>query len=232
MEMNKAQLRALVIDNTGRTDKSTTINTALDFALQSMCRIYPFDSLRKEGDIPINAGDTQAQLPSIMFQITEARLVDPGNPTFSYSMEIMRKNVFVKMYPNVAGMPITSRPFRMYKDGHTIFFDCIANNPYIIRVTGFSLDVFNSDVSSPLLYNADEVLVAYATANVYRSIQMYDDANVWDMQFKKLFNLFVSSEEKDVGRERIARPWKNPDQTPRNNVIPPWLDPFAGQHEN
>jgi len=223
--MMKSELRDLVIGNTGRTDKTDLINDSLDFGLTTISKISLFDDLRKQAEVSLASGISSVQLPSDVFQIVEIRFIDPAAPTNSYQMILWRKREFTKRFPNVAGSLITGKPLNCYREKSSLFFDRILQFPYTLRLTYYYLDVFENDSDSPSLIGIDEALVAYATASVYRSIQMYKDAEYWDSQFKALINNFKLANDAEVAAVVACEPWRR-DNRPNPNA--PWLDPFQG----
>ena len=223
--MTKAELRTLVQANVGRTDKDTVINNALDFALTTLSQTELHDDLRRELDSTCVISSTFVQLPSTLSQLLDVRLVDPTNPSLAYPLVILRKLEFVRMFPNVPGNAITGRPTFSFVEAGKLNFNCITQAEYTIRITGFFLGEFFADTGENPIKNADEALTAYATANLYESIQMYDDAARWQGQWKFLVKNLINAKQKELGVSFVARPWV------RNTAIEsnaPWLDPFAG----
>lgn len=224
----RLDLQAMVIENTGRSDKTTLINNSLNFALKELSRLYPFAYNRPEADYSVAAASTYKALAARLNQIVEIRLIDPAVTTFSNPLTIMRKVPFVRMFPNVAGSAITGRPSHVYLDGVTVYFNCITLATYTLRVTYYQLDRFVDDTTVATIPDADEVLVAYATANTYRGLQMYEDAAEWDKMFLRLSRSLINQAEKDIGNQNMAREWTNSDRAPESSGgNPPWLDPWA-----
>jgi hypothetical protein len=214
-----------VIANTGRQDKVGVINDGLDFGLRQVCRTHPFDELRPEFDVGIVATDTRVQLPKMIKQIVELRLLVPGSPVLSYPMELMRKKGFVEVFPNVTGSTITGRPLYCYQDGDFLFLDRKSNGTYTIRMTALVNGVFESDTDETPIRDIDDILIAYATSHLYKSVQLYDDATYWQGQFAGLLRSEINAVQKQIGVHVVAKEWSTRQPIQTNQ---PWLDPFEG----
>lgn len=223
--MDRDDLNSLVVENCGRSDKIGQIDTYLDFALDQLSKLYPFDALRGEINIDLPTNATQIQLPNTLFQIIELRLLVPNTPTLSYPMELHRKRWFVEKFPNVVGATISGRPLYCYREKNQLYLDRHANGDYNIRITAYTLDKFGAASDTPRLNMCYEAIVAYATGCVYKSIQMYDDAMFWLGEFNRNANLAMKAEQKEIGVSLVAQPWNRRQPIQTNE---PWLDPFAG----
>ncbi len=228
--MKRSELRTLVIENTGRSDKTTLINNQLDFAIQKLSRIHPFDKNRPETSVALATGAISVQLPADVDQIITINFADPAIPTVGYLMVLLRKTQFLKMFPNVAGSVVTGRPLYSYRDKDQLYINTKSNGNYILSITYQRLMAFQTDTDECPIFGADEVLVAAATAAVYRSMQMYQDAAQWNSETASLLKLLVIAEEREIGVDFIAKEWKNEPEYPYPNA--PWLDPFAGRRSD
>lgn len=227
--MRRSDLRTRVFNNTGRSDKTSVTNDGLDFGLKKLCQTYPFLALRAgEMDISFVATNLSIGLPQDMRQIVELRLIDPSSPTLSYSMVLLRKTDFVSRFPNVAGSPVSGRPYFCYRDGNRLYFDKKSEGSYTVRLTKYVIQKFNGDSDECAVPDSDEILIALSTAFVYRSIQMYDDAAQWDREAARLTQLAVMTEDREIGLKSVACEWAS---SPQIDTNIPWLDPFAG-HES
>ena len=226
--MTRLQLQQQVISRTGRSDKAQDINHFLNWGMDRLSEIHPWDCLRPEINNPINELDTQFQIPEWVDQIIEMRLLVPASPTLSYPMELHRKTWFVKQFPNVVGSTITGRPLYCYRDENTIFLDRKSNGSYNILCTVYAIRHFLSDQDKPRIPRADEALIAYATARLYEAVQMYEDAQYWMAQFNNIARSLINQEERELGVRFVADEWtrKQPVQTNQ-----PWLDPFEGHQD-
>ncbi len=225
--MTRAQLRAIVQINYGRSDSNavSVINAGLDEGLREIAKVYPFDAMNLECDITFVAGQSDIQLPAGINNIIELRMVDPANPTLSYSMDYRRKRWFVSKFPNVPQLPITGRPLFCYKQGNKLFLDRVSNGTYKIRVTYNIIDRFENDLSEPRIQNVESALSCYATFYAYRSVQMYTDAKIWFGEFARNLKTALDNEQSDNTTLR-AEPWVS---KPEISTNVPWQDPFAGQ---
>ncbi len=228
--MKRSELLAQVILTTGRTDKTSVINTGLNFGLQELSKIHQWEALRTiEGtaDIPVPVSVISVQLPSDVYQLLDVRLIDPTSSTLCYPMALYRKKQFTNNFPNVAQSLISGRPYACYKDGNLLMLDRKSNGAYTIRTTYFKIQQFFSDDDECLVSNADEALIAYSTFYTYRSLAMYADAAQWKASFDELVKRLKNAEEEESGTVLKGIPWTR-DEERRVVVNPPWLDPFQG----
>lgn len=222
--MEKSALNAMVVLNTGRTDKVTLINQFLDFAILELSKLHPFDEERTEADTAITTGQTQVQLPDFLHKIVELRLLVPNSPVLSYEMFLTRKREHVKDFPNVGGSSITGRPYFCAVDKNQLLFDRICDSNYTIRLTFTTQGHFDTDSSEPTVKGSDEALIASATAQLYRSVQMYEDAMAWEARYRQLTQQLVNDALRELGVNVVARPWTRKSPIFINE---PWLDPFV-----
>lgn len=224
--MNRSELRLRVFRLTGRNDKTIETNDGLDFGLRKLSQLHPFLALRSgEIDVHILAGQLSCTIPPNVRQIVECRLVDPSVLTNSYPLTILRKVDFLHNFPNVAGLGITGRPTHVCRDRTTLFFNTNSSGNYVIRMTRYILDTFLTDGDESVIPDADEILMALATAYVFRSFEQFDSASHWDQEAGKLIGLAVKAEENDLGLSLVAKEWGRGRLSSGNA---PWLDPFAG----
>jgi hypothetical protein len=224
--LKRSELRTKVITNTGRSDKTTVINDGLDFGLRNLSQTHPFLALRTgEIDVSVVTNDLSVQLPGTIRQIVELRLIDTASPTQSFPLKLIRKREFVERFPNVGGSSITGTPSYCYFDSPMLWFNVSCNSSYTVRLTRFSLDKFDSDFDETVIPDADEILIAYATAYTYESVQMYTDAQYWFNKFRALVMLAVENEERQIGVRLVHSPYCEKPDIVSNS---PWLDPFAG----
>lgn len=230
--MNFSDLQTAVIDRTGRPDKVTVIQDALNNGLKKLMRSHPFDKMRKTATLVYNSGDTQVAMPSDVHQLVTVTFQDPSIPTASYPLILIRKTQFLKMFPNVTGSVISGRALFCCRDdqNQVLLLDRHSIGTFHIVITYTFHQKFVLPTDEPLIPGVDEALVAYATASVYRAIQMYDDAKAWDMQFAVLMRDLVLDVEREIGLSTVAKEFEN--ARPRSSTNPPWLDPFDGRRDS
>ena len=223
--MTLVQLRTIVEGTTGRTDKDTLIDASINFALITLSQSYNFLDLQREFDTWVAGGDYKMELPMNLNQIQELRFLVPASPTVSYPMKLERKLWVVEKFPNIAGSSITGRPLWCYREGNQLFFDRKCNGVYCVRITGDVVASYFAEADECPIKNAEECLVAYATAEVYRAIQLYTDAGQWMQKWTLLRTNLINAKQRETGTQFVAEPWSR-DRRPQTNE--PWLDPFQG----
>lgn len=220
----RSDLATRVITNTGRTDKTTTTNEGLNEALLQLSRINPFDEIRLDSTLTLASGDSSVTLPDNLLQIVEARIRSDATPTKVRPLVLLRKSDFVRKFPNVGNQTYTGFPLWGYKELLTLNLNLRADAEYKIDITYFALNRFVDDDSVSLIPDSDECLIAGATAYVYESIQMYDDAKYWWNKFYTQAQLLAQTSQREIGTTIKAEPWRN---YPHQVVNEP-NDPFQG----
>jgi hypothetical protein len=230
MGATRADLIGLVIANTGRSDKYTPIVNWFNVGLVRIASLHSWKDLRVQADVSVVTNDTTAALATSVKSLVELRLIDIASPTLSFAMELRPKQWFVERFPNVAGSPISGRPYFCYRAGTTLYLDRKCNSSYTIRYTYQKTAEFagNLDESQSPITEIDDVLVAYVTAEVFRAIGQYEDANYWDQRFGNLLAAAIKDDEDETGVRYIAEQWAQ-----RSDVFlnQPWVDPFSGHNQ-
>lgn len=228
--MTFLQLQNAVVDNINRTDKTSVVQNGINFGLQEIAKAHEWLSNRFETDLVIAAGDLSVPLPATMHKLVEARLINPSATVLSYPMVIIPKMTFVKTYPNVVAYG-AARPFVGYEELGTLFFFPKSSDVFTIRVTCDKLPAtLTNDGDVNPLVETDQALIAYATAHVFRSVQMFEAAAVWDGQFKMSLGNALNAEKRRVATSVRLQEFHQ-DSSLETSPIP-WLDPFAGRGGN
>lgn len=224
MYSTRDELIDTIIGTTGRDDKEDQIVEGLNFGLVNLMSKHPFDKMRKEISISISSGDYQAQIPDGVGQLCEGRLIQPLSPVLSYPLVFIRKLTHVRMYSNPSGSSITGKPYVCYRDANKIVFDRICDASYTIRLTTLIVPKLRNNGEQQLIQTADEALVAYATAWVFKGITQFEAAVYWDNQYKEKVQDLINFVIREIGLTTVAREWTREPKVSRNN---PWEDPFA-----
>lgn len=224
--MTKTELRNLVITNTNRSDKATTIDLFLDFALSTLARSYAFDDLRKTLQVPLTSGGYSVQLPVTLNQIIDITFIDTTSPTSSYPMKLIDSTQFLGMFPNIPGSTTSGRPTMCCQSGNLLLLNTKTNAAYQLSITGYTVPKFFSATDENPIVDSDEAVVAYATARLYYSMQMYKDGEFWERDYQVRRQVLINGKERRVGTSYVAQPWQRSSTFTTNS---PWLDPFAGQ---
>ena len=222
--MTKEEIRDIVISYTNRSDKTTVIDTAIDFALTTLAQTNLFDDAKREFNCPTSATVSSVFLPAKLNQLLDVRLIDPSSPTLSYPLVLLRKLEFVAKFPNVPQNSVTGRPYWCYRDKNVLYFHCITQAAYTFRMTGYFLPTFFLDTDENPILDSDEAIAAYATANVYESLEMFDAHDRWLGKWKMLAKNLIDSKQRELGIKFVATPWQ---RNAPSEVNAPWLDPFV-----
>ena len=217
----RKELRELVKPNLGgRTDKDTVINSALEAGLKYAINIHFFRSMINENDVEIVADDTYLTIPSTYFQLLECRLIDG---TASYNIDIRPKKWITERWPNISERS-TAKPIYGYIEGGKIYLYPVSNGSYTVRITTCDNPTFSSaDATENPIPCLDDALVYYATAHVMKSLQMFELAASWDLEFARAFSAAKTGDMKGPEVYRLE-----PFGAEKPAVIEPYLDPFAG----
>ena len=217
----RAELRATVLANIGnRTDKDDVINASLEDGLKRAVSIHFFKSLITETDVAIVADSTYASLPDNTYQLLEARLIDG---TSSYPITIKSKRWLVKRWSNI-GDAGTSKPVFGYVENDRLYLYPVSGGSYSIRMTTCINPSFDSaDSTENPIPSLNIALTHFATAHVFRNIQLFDAALVWDAEFMRAFITAKSGDKKGPEVHQL-QPFGQ--EVP--SIIEPYLDPFAG----
>lgn len=217
---NRGELRSLVIESTGRSDKASLINSALDFGLRRISAARLWSDLLVEATATLASGADTVALATATERLTGVRVID-GNA--SRSIQIRLKSWLRQRFPNpstfTAGKPVWG-----YITGTTLHIIPTADQAYTIETSYFRVEpVFADDNATTVITGIDDVLVAYACFWVFQSVQQMEAAQQW---FQIYSGLLLSAIEVDQSDHvvrfqadiRGARPIQNADY---------WLDPFV-----
>ena len=225
MAKTRAQLRSLVEDTTGRTDKSDLINNALQFAIEEMLQRYSWRNLatvQATNDSVLSIGDTSLTLTATTIRIREARGID--GTTSGWAIRVLMKEKFLREVPNIASITGDSKPEIGYQDGQTFHFAPGSDSTYTIRVTGDMLVTMDDDTDTNPIIMGDHALTCFATAFTFRALEQFESAASWDEQFEKAFIVARRNDTRMIAE--VVKP--DPHRTPDGLISgTPWLDPFV-----
>lgn len=174
--MNRAQIRSLVIDHTGRSDKVTLIDSMITAALKKVSAEKNWRDLLTESSVTMTVGGETALLDTAMVRMIEARIIDGLS---SYKLDIRTKSWLVQRWPDFSSLA-SSKPRYAYIEGNFLHLlpppdeALTLKYSYYKRVTDLTDDT--TELSIAIL---DEAIIAYATFRTFKSLQMYEDANQW-----------------------------------------------------
>lgn len=218
--MTRDQMRDLIVQHTRREDKLPLIEQAIALAVAELGQLHEWRELRYQFDITLAMGERYVNIESGVFHVLSLRLIDADQKF--YPVELWSKTHVVQKYPD-EGNSSTGRPLVAYEDTGQLWLAPKADKQYIVRVDTFRLHPELKPSEQPLVQAVDNAIVAWATAYVFRSIQMYEDANQWMQEYARAMGLALKAERR-THFKRVLRPVNEQIPMPR---IEPWLDPFA-----
>lgn len=223
--LNLGQLRTRISSNIGnRTDKNTIIDEALNEGLEELVKRHYFrDAISEMADVSVVADASSVALPSDVHQVIEARLIDG---TLSYPFIVKSKKWVTSRWPNISE-DNTGKPTLGYIEGDSLYLYPVSSGSYKIRATVVSFPdplIENGDV--PGIKNVDSVLTAYATSEVFASMQDFESAGWWLGKFERRIQEAIRSDQKETANDLIVDPSPS---TSRSTGTQPWLDPFTGR---
>lgn len=216
MALTRAQIETLVISNTGRSDKSTLISSAIDLALEEISNDHDWRAVRFESTSLTTTASTQTvDLSSLgIMQLLSVRLIQ-GNDS-SYLLNYISEEQFDKLIPDVTDLT-DGFPKHCYVKGDTLYLGPRPDAAYSIYVRYIKELV---DGAENTIKGIDGALVAYVTAYVFGSIEKMELAQLWEQKYEKAL---IRARRADNRVRTRKRPLTSQSPSPT-----PWLDPFEG----
>ena len=219
MALTRAQIRTLVLDATGRTDKTTLINTAIDLGVEEFSTQYRWSDLLVEADATLAIDVQFVVLATDVARIIEIRLIDGNN---SRTLRIRSKDWLVKHAPNPSANN-TGKPTFGYLQGTTLFVVPIPDEAYTIRYSYYKLSAaLTTDAQTVDVRHSGAAIAAYATYWVFQSIEKHEDAERWLATYLKLLDSAKRTDKENSVTTQMF------DQ--RGDILISgefWLDPFV-----
>ncbi len=220
MALTRAQIRTLVLDATGRTDKTTLINTAIDLGVEEFSTQYRWSDLLIEADATLTADVQSVALASDVARIIEIRLIDGNN---SRTLRIRSKDWIVKHFPNPSATNSAKATFG-YLQGTTLFVVPIPDSAYTIRYSYYKLSAaLTTDAQEVDVRHSGAAIAAYATYWVFQTVEKHEDAERWLATYLKLLDSAKRTDKENSVTTQVF------DQ--RGEILVSqefWLDPFVG----
>jgi len=223
--MTRSELRSEVEERTGRTDKSTRIDTLLDLGIRELTKYHDFEEIRAESDLTTVASQAYVALPTNTRSVVEARMIDGTN---SWPLVIKRKKWLTDRIPNVSALS-EGKPVYAYKEGDNFYLLRIPDDAYTVRVTVYPKPSdFASDATENPVELLDEALIGYAAEGVLLGVEEYEAAAQWNPRWKAALLQAIRQDNRshvDVVGEPHGAVLSDTNPTP-------WLDPFVGHDSN
>lgn len=226
--MNLGELRTAVFDNTGRTDKTTVTDRAINLGIEDIVDSYQFRDLRVQRDVGIVVDQASIIIPTDYHQVVDARLIDTTNEN-SNPIRIKSKKVITDLIPNPDDLT-AGRPSLAYEESGSLFLIPKSNGVFIIRLL---LDLKPTTLvlvgDNPQVDRIDRAIIAYATSYVYDSVQQFQQAAVWTKRYNEALAKAILSDDRKPGKIDKAQEFHGHHGHHGHHLsVTPWLDPFVG----
>lgn len=227
MSQTRLQLRTSVINNTQRDDKVEFINQALNDALAEMSSRHTWRSLRTQQEVSILTDATDVAIPEGISHIVSVRVKNTDD-TITHNLILKDKRELEKYYPALGTQNTSATPAYAYEEAGTLHFMPRASQDCTLIITGdINPGNLTIDTDVPSIVGSEPAIIAWATAEVFRSIQQLGDAQFWDNHYEKRLIILIRDDKSRPGQKRIIRGFEN---LPTDQyIVEPWKDPFAGQ---
>ncbi len=217
----RSTLRNLVLEATGRSDKTSLINSALDLALEEISAEHHWSDLRANGSVTVTQSSPSVDLASDLARLKLVRIMETdGNP--AWELDVRSEEWVLARYTN----PLSdseSKPLFGYLLGKTLYLVPLPDNSYTIRYSYTKVHpAFTGDSDSLQIRAASAAVVAWATYWVFQSLEKHDDAARWLSTYEKSL-MKAMRLDRDNSAERIVADRRDKIVTPPNY----WEDPFV-----
>lgn len=227
--MTYLQLRNAVIDNSNRSDKVSVINNGINFALAEAAKRHQWYALRTALAATINVGDISVTMPVNFYRLVEIRLIDAAANALSYPLRVVPRGQFLRRFPNVNGTTAGGRPMLGYEENGIFYFSPKSSGTYTVAGTyQKSFPTLTADADVNPLVELDLFIIAFSTAYLFKSIQMFDAAGNWMQDANSLLDNAIKSEKNRPATTYMMEEFAQPGDG--TDFVEPWSDPFAG-HE-
>lgn len=201
--MDREDIRDLVIETTGRSDKTTLINSAINIALNKLSTSFLWADLLKEGSGTMTASTGYVSLASDYKRLSKFVVIDGLQ---SYPLDIRLKSWIKHWYPDPSSLS-ESRPGFGYVEEKKVYFVPYPDDNYNYTYSYYRLHPdLTDDVDELLIRGAEEIIVSYATYWVLKALEKHDQAIQWkadyEDQVKSLRRADVSPAESQIATPR------------------------------
>jgi len=219
--MDLVTARTAVRESTGRTDKDSLINIAINLAMTKISAARLWSQLKSDATGVILISTSSVALVADGLRFTEFRIIDGTN---SYPLPIFIKEFVVKRFPDVATMA-AARPACGYLQGKTLHVVPITDQAYNFAYSYYrNHPALVADSDLILFDGADAAVTAYGSYWVFLSLQQSEDAAGWLALFQDELAA-VRALDKVTATDIVLQPFVG---AVLDRRVPPnfWLDPF------
>lgn len=221
--MTKSELRDLVRSNTNRQDKDSVADSALSLGLEKSAMMHDFQSMRIQSDVRVSANEISVALPDDLWKLREARVINIQNTQLVSILELRDQQWILERFESPSTM--IGRPTFGYIQNRSLYIVPKAQESYDLRMSYTRLPTLVSDTDSVEITGLDEALVAYATAFVFRSVQLFQDAQTWMTEFYRALDSAIQHDRRQPMKKVQMDPHPGTDAA-MGFVGDPSRDPF------
>lgn len=217
--MNREQLETLVVEATGRSDKTTLIRSALNLAIQRVSAHRLWSDLMTEDEVSIAAGAASVALASDVARVIEARILGAQRRP----LMVRPKAWLMQREPDPSQRAATA-PCYAYLQGTSLYVIPYPDAEYDIGYTYYKLPAqMTLSTDEQPIRCADAAIAAYATHWVFKSIEKHEDAEMWAQTY---LDQLRSAEKVDKSNSVVVH---QADQHQDRGQFPGeyWNDPFV-----
>lgn len=225
--MTFEQIQNLVLERTKRSDKLAHIQLSLNLALTEYGQVRDWNALRASADLPFSTGANTVACPSFFGKALSARMQDSAGTLWRF--HLIGQEQFERKYAAVQ-TTWTGRPVVGYVRGAVIQFLPYSNGDYTLQLKYYSKFTEFAAAGDPCpIPGLENALAAYATAEVFRSIQLLPQAEYWEGQATRALSNAIRDERRQPGIETDKEEFSVESDDP---IVDPAYDPFVMRDPN
>lgn len=212
-----------ILTNTKRPEKDSTARTGIKLAIDRIYARHTFRGFRKEYDADVSAGGSYVSFASDHVALRSAIWLADATSTQSWPIWVKTKEWIYRRYPNPASV-VASYPYIGYIENNRLNVFPFASVAGIIRLSYDAKLALVNNSDENTIVGLDRVLISFGTAYVFKSIQLFAEAQQWEADGTTALEEAVVADNKDSA-EVFQADWDSREPAP---FIEPWQDPFAG----
>ncbi len=180
--MNRADIRALVIDHTGASHKASLINSMITSALKKVSSEMHWGDLLTETSVTLIPNQEFIAIGSNVHRISEVRIIDGLS---SWELEVRPKKWVLERWPDLASQ-FFSRPRFAYLENSRIYMMPGPSENWVLKFSNYGrLTDLSDDTTALFPEHVDEAVIAYATYRTFKSMQQHEDAVAWFADYRE-----------------------------------------------
>jgi hypothetical protein len=222
--MTVAEIVSAVASNTKRTDKDDVARRGIIFARDQIFGKHKFRLNLLETDLAVTSGTLSVDLPTDFGNLREVRWLLDASSTSAWNIPVKRKEWVIRRYPNPSSIN-SSYPYVAWLEGSRLKFLPSPTVDGIIRISYDAKPTMTSDDDANSIIGLDEVYVGYATAQVFKSLSLFSEAQSWMGDAAMALQNAIEIDKNDSAEVFQQAQYPACDN---DTFVEPYLDPFAG----